>query len=237
MLQSLRQLLKLQTVDHEIAVADAELAELPKERTAIAAAIETARSAIAVARELLESEELEERRLESDMRAQEALLARLNSQGALVSSTHAYEALQHEIDAATLAGSGFETRALELMEKIDQARAQLAEAEEILGKLEEAAPAQLEAIAKRQQRFESQRVELLVQREKQTVGIERELMGLYERVALKRKPAVIALTGKSCPHCQMAVPAQRVAEVKRCEVVYRCDGCQRLLVSSSALEE
>lgn len=237
MLQSLRQLLKLQIVDDEIAIVDAELAQLPKERSAIAAAIAEARAAIGAAKDLLESEELEERRLESDMREQEALLEKLTAQGGLVTSTQAYEALQHEIDAATLAGSGFETRALELMEKIDQATAQLAKAEETFSELETAAPAQLETIAKRQQRFESQCSELVARREAECVGIERELISRYERVSLKRRPAVIALPGKACPHCQMAVPAQRVAEIKRAELVYSCDSCQRLLVSPSALEE
>ena len=237
MLQSLRQLLKLEIVDDKLARVDAELVEIPKQRSAVAAGIQQAKDAIAAAKDLLESEELEERRLESEMREQEALLARLTSQGALVSSTQAYQALQHEIDAATLAGSGFETRALELMEKIDQAKAQLAEAEESFVTREQAAPAQLESIAKRQQSVESKRSELLARREKECLGIDRELITRYERVALRHKPAVIILSGKACPHCQMAVPAQRVAEVKRCELVYSCDSCQRLLVSPSALEE
>ena len=103
--QNLSQLVILQSVDEEIAVADAELAKLPGERNVIAAAIQQEKEAIGVAKELQESEELEERRLEADMREQEALLARLNSQSGQVTSTQAYEALQHETDAAHRAGS------------------------------------------------------------------------------------------------------------------------------------
>ena len=225
--QSLCQLVLLQGVDEEIAVADAELAKLPGERKVIAAAIQQAKEAIGVAKELLElleSEELEERRLEADMREQEALLERLNAQSGQVTSTQAYEALQHETQAAHRAGSEFETRALELMEAIDQARLQVAAAEESFRKLESAAPDQLGEIGKRQKHFETERSQLLARREKEVVGIERELLTRYERVALKHKPAVVVTPGKACPLCHMAVPAQRASEMKREGAVYTCGG-------------
>ena len=65
MLESLRQLVKLQAVDNEIAVVDGELAKLPGERTVIADRIDQSRQALAAAKELREAEELEERRLEN----------------------------------------------------------------------------------------------------------------------------------------------------------------------------
>ena len=237
MLESLRQLVKLQTVDDEIAVIDGELARLPGERSAIAAQIEQAKQALAAARELHEAEELEERRLEADMREQEALLERLNAQSGQVASQQAYEALQHEIDAAHAAGSDFETRALELMEAIDQARAQIAQAEQTLAGLEKAEPRELQEIGERQQQFEAQRSDLVTRRANETVGIGDELVTRYERIALKHKPAVIALEGGVCPRCQMVVPAQRVSEIKRSEAVHACGSCQRLLVSPEALTE
>ena len=228
--------MKLQTVDAEIAVVDAGLATLPGERSAVADAIQQAKDAMAAARELRDSEEREERRLEADMREQEALLERLNAQSALVTSTQAYEALKHELDAAQRAGSDYETRALELMEQIDQVRAQLAEAELSFGSLEKAAPTQLQAIAERQRDFEAQREELLALRDKQAVGIEAELRSRYERIARKHKPAVIVLQSAVCPLCQMVVPAQRVSEIQRAAAVHACGSCQRLLVAPSALE-
>jgi predicted nucleic acid-binding Zn-ribbon protein len=236
LLQSLRQLVKLQVVDEEIAGVDLELARLPGERSAVASAIQQAKDSIAAGKELLESEELEERRLEADMREQEARMEHLNAQSGQVASTQAFEALQHEIDAASQAGSEFETRALELMEAIDRARTQLAEAEEAFRRGEKAAPEDLQQIASRGLHFDTERSELLARREKESVGIEVELLTRYERIALKHKPAVVVLVDKSCPRCQMAVPSQRLSEIKRAEAVHACGSCQRLLVSPSALE-
>ena len=236
LLESLRQLVKVQVVDGELAVVDAELAKLPAERSAVAVSIQQAKDAIAAAQTLRESEEREERRLEADMREQEALMERLTSQSGQVTSKQAYEALQHEMDAARDAGSDFETRALELMEAIDRAGAQLLAAEKSFGELESAAPQQLAKIAEREQSFQGQRNELLGSREKQAVGIERELLEHYERIAARHAPAVIVLPGKACPRCQMAVPAQRAAEIRRAEAVYECGGCRRLLVCPDAVE-
>jgi predicted nucleic acid-binding Zn-ribbon protein len=236
LLESLRQLVKVQAVDDELAIADAELAKLPGERSAVAAAIQQAKDAIAAAQTLRESEELEERRLEADMREQEALMERLTAQSGQVTSTQAYEALEHEMGAAHDAGSAFETRALELMEAIDRAGAQLSEAERTFGELEGAAPAQLGQIAEREQRFQGERSVLLLRREKETDGIERDLFQHYERIAARYAPAVVVLPDKACPKCQMAVPAQRAAEIRRAEAVYECGGCRRLLVCPGAAE-
>jgi predicted nucleic acid-binding Zn-ribbon protein len=236
LIESLRQLMKVQAVDSQLAVVAAELATLLPARSAVAASIQQAKDAIAAAQALRESEELEERRLEADMRAQEVLMVRLTGQSAQVTSTQAYEALQHEMDAASQAGSEFETRALELMEAIDQAGAQLAEARRNFDELERAAPQQLGQIAEREQALQLQRSELLELREKQVVGIERELLAHYERLASRHEPAVIVLPDKACPRCQMAVPSQRAAEIRRAEAVYECGGCRRLLVCPAAME-
>ncbi len=85
--------------------------------------------------------------------------------------------------------------------------------------------------------LETERSQLLARREKEIVGIERELLTRYDRVALKHKPAVVVTPGKACPLCHMAVPAQRASEMKREGAVYTCGGCQRLLVSPKALRE
>ena len=99
----MRQLILIRDIDEEIAVVGSDLARIPEERETIERELVAARETLAQAKELLESEEVEERRLEGKMREQEALLQRLNAQSAQVTSPQAYEALQHELEHA---GSG-----------------------------------------------------------------------------------------------------------------------------------
>jgi len=236
LLESLRQLLHIQELDSKVRGIDSELGELPGRREAIAREIVQAGEAVAAASELLETEERDERRLEGEMRDQEALQERLNGQSSQIQSAQAYEALQHEIQHASEAGSRFETEALELMEAIDEARTRLADTQERLADLEKSEPAQLEQIAGEEEAFSSERSQLLEARAQDCGGIEPKMLADYERVADFRQPAVVALTEKSCPACRIAVPAQRVREIAQADAIHTCSNCQRLLISARALD-
>jgi predicted nucleic acid-binding Zn-ribbon protein len=237
LLQNMRQLIVLRDIDEEIATVGSDLARIPEEREAIERGLLEARETLAQTRESLESDEVEERRLEGEMREQEALLQRLNAQSAQVTSPQAYEALQHELEHASTASSEFETRALELMESIDQLRGEVAAAEDRLQRVEEQAPVQLDELAARETRLTAEREALLERREKAGQRLDASLLAHYERVAQQRRPAVGIVEGEICSECRIAVPTMRASEIQRAEKVHACSGCRRLLVPVQALHE
>ncbi len=231
----MRQLILLRDIDEELAVIGGELAAIPGEREAIELELVGAREALAEAKQLLESQEVEERRLEGKMREQEALLQRLTDQSAQVSSPQAYEALQHELEHASAASSEFETRALELMESIDRVRGELAAAEDRLRGAEERTPGQRGELAEREKRLTAEREAALERREKACQQLDPSLLAHYERVAQQRRPAVGIFQGEICPECQIAVPTSRASEIQRALKVHACSSCRRLLVPAQAL--
>jgi predicted nucleic acid-binding Zn-ribbon protein len=233
----MRQLILIRDVDEELAVVGSELARIPEERETIERELVAARETLAQAKELLESQEVEERRLEGKMREQEALLQRLNAQSVQVTSPQAYEALQHELENAGRASSEFETRALELMEAIDQGRGEVAGAEDRLQRAEERAPTQLEELSRREERLTAEREALLERREKACQRLDARLLVRYERVAQKRRPAVGIVEGEICPECGIALPTMRASEIQRAVKVHACANCQRLLVTAQAVGE
>jgi len=233
----MRQLILLRDIDEEIAGVGSGLARIPEERETIERELVAARETLAQAKQLLEDQEAEERRLESRMREQEALLQRLNAQSVQVTSSQAYEALQHELDNAGRASSEFETRALELMEAIDQVRGEVAAAESRLQGAEERSPAQLDEISRREGQLTAERETLLERREKACQRLDARLLAHYERVAQRRRPAVGIFEGEVCPECGIALPTTRAGEVQRAEKVHTCGNCQRLLVPAQAVGE
>ena len=237
MLQNMRQLIVIRDIDEEIAVVDSGLARIPEERETIERELVAARETLTQAKARLESEEMEERHLEGKMREQEALLQRLNAQTAQVTSSHAYEALQHELERASTASSEFETRALELMESIDQVRGELAAAEDRLQRAEERAPTQLEELSEREKRLTAEREALLERREKACQRLDVSLLAHYERVAQQRRPAVGIFEGEVCPVCRITLPTMRASEIQRAQKVHACSSCHRLLVPVQALRE
>ena len=236
MLQNMRQLILISEIDEGIADVGAKLAGIPEEREAIGQELVAAREALAQAKQLLESQEVEERRLESRMREQEALLKRLTDQSAQVTSSQAYEALQHELEHASTASSEFETRALELMESIDQVRGELAAAGDRLQGAEERTPTQLDELTEREKRLTAEREALLERREKACQQLDSSLLAHYERVVQQRRPAIGIFEGEVCPVCRIAVPTSRASEIQRAQKVHACSGCRRLLVPAQALQ-
>jgi predicted nucleic acid-binding Zn-ribbon protein len=233
----MRQLVLIRDIDEEIAGVDSGLAGIPEERETVERELVAARESLEQAKQSLEQQEVEERRLEARMREQEALLQRLNAQSSQVTSPQAYEALQHELENAGRASSEFETRALELMESIDQVRGELAAAESRLREAEEQAPAQLEEISERERQLTEQHEVLLKRREQACQRLDARLLAHYERVAKQRRPAVGIFEGKLCPVCRIALPTSRASEIQRAEKVHACSSCQRLLVPVQALSE
>jgi len=237
LLPSLRTLMRVQELDAEIFGLDEGITACPVERSEIAAGIAQAKRAIDAAKKVISETELKERSLESDMQAQEALMARLDEQTYQVKSQQAYDAIRLEMQNAREAGSGFETQALELMEALDTARMQLEEAESHLAALEEEAPIRLKSVDDREAGQNSERERLLEARGKECADIETKVLALYERIRVRCRPTVLVLEERSCPMCRIAVPRQNVSAIERGEEITTCSSCQRLLVSRLVLED
>lgn len=227
--ETLRQLIQTEKFDWEIDLLDQQLANFPDEVLLVASDIATAKQQVATDRSVLETEELEERRLESQMRVQEELILKLNHQTAQVSSNQAYTALQREIDAAEQAKTEFETLALEHMEAIDGAKTAVSEATQQLADLEAAGPGNLSEIDTRREGVEAQRSKLVVSRDGECAGIEPKIMKRYQATRKKKRPAIVVLDGSSCPHCKIVLPRMRVSEIMRLEEIFECSSCRRLL--------
>ncbi len=237
MLQSLRLLIDIQSIDADLSRIGDDFGRLPEEREALGQQVAAARQDVAAAEALLRAEEQEERQLEAQMRDQEALIVHLNGQTGQITSTHAYEALQHEIEHAGQESSRFETKALELMEAIDEAKTRLEQAQNTSSELEETLPARLAEIDERAQHLQAQMADLRERRQKECEQLEPGLLERYERIAQRHRPAVAVLSGKACPECRLALPPQLVLDVRRADAVHCCGHCQRLLVPASALAE
>lgn len=230
-----KQLVAIEAVCAEIDRLDGLLTGFPEEEEVVASGVGRARTGVDEAKAALEHEELEERRLESAMKDQEALILKLNHQSAQVASNEAYTALQNELEAAEAAKTDFETQALEHMEAIDGAKEVLSQAEAELARLEGEAPKQLADIATRRSGVEQQRAEQLEQREGLASSVEAKLIKRFDVVRSRKKPAIGVLEGNSCPQCKIVLPRVRVSEINTLEAIHDCPSCKRLLAPAKSL--
>lgn len=235
MQQTLRQLIETEKASAEIDRLDAELAKFPVEHELIASELREAEEEVNQAKSALEHEELEERRLESQMRDQEELILKLTHQSAQVSSNQAYTALQNELEAAEMAKTEFETQALEHMEAIDAAKTVVGLAEEKLAEFVTAAPGRGEEIDSRRKVAEGERVAAVAWRAKECDGVDPKIMKRFDAVRAKKQPAVAILSTTSCPECKLVLPRIRYSEINRLEEIFECSNCKRLLAPEKAV--
>lgn len=139
-------------------------------------------------------------------------------------------ALQREIDLSKEANQHVEEELLQVMETIETLCAQLAEAQEMLGRLEAQAA---EEVARRRAEAESLRGEVEAERghrEALAAGMDPSLRSKYEQLFERRGgAAVVAARGGICTGCRMHIPPQLYNELQKYRDVRQCPNCHRIL--------
>jgi predicted nucleic acid-binding Zn-ribbon protein len=232
--EGLQQLIELQKLDEELATHEEEHASLPARREALASQQAAAEAQLAAEREALRAAELEQRQAEAALRDREAAVAKLEGQQFQVKTNEAYTALLREIDHARAAVSGCETRILEAMEAIERCAGTVAAAEDEAKTSSERAAAGGRTLAAREAELDARLAELRGRRAEARGRVERDLIELYERIAARKRPAVVTVTKEICPGCRVDIPPQRFVEILSRARVVTCGRCQRILIHADA---
>lgn len=230
MVEGLQQLIELQKLDEELAILEEEHAALPGRREALVAQEAAAEAQLAAEREALRVVELEQRQAEAALRDREAAVSKLEGQQFQVKTNEAYTVLLREIDHAREAISGAETRILEAMEAIEARSKAAGAAEAALKIAQERTAGGSDALEARERELDVRIAALRGQREAVRVGIPREFAELYDRIATRRRPAVVTITREICAGCRVDIPPQTYLELRRRARIVTCGRCQRILV-------
>lgn len=230
MFEAFQRLAELQACDDELWACEQEHRGLPARRTGLQAERAAAEAAAAQAREALQQAETEQRRVESELQDQEALRTRLEGQQFQVKTNDAYTALLHEIEAAQRTISECETRLLEGMDEIESARAAFASAEAAGREAAARADVEAQAIDAREKQLDAELTRLRAARVRVVADSDPKLIEQYERIATRRRPAVVRVRGTLCLGCRVDIPPQQCIEIQRAERVISCGSCQRILL-------
>jgi len=235
-LQGLTQLLELQRVDDELVVLQTDYDGLPGHRERIEAERSACDEQLEAAKQAVQDAEGGMRQAEGALQDQEALLQKLESQQFQVKSNDAYTALLSEMDHARESISEHETKILEHMDALEQARGQLADAEKNVAETRSRLEAERRAIEARDEECTREIVRLQALRAEVSPGVERELLSHYERVAKRRRPSVILVKEERCGGCRVGIPPQSFIEILRAESIVTCGNCSRILIHADKLE-
>jgi len=229
LIEAIQSLLRLQEIDLQLHAAREELASFPLLRAAAAAERAKELASVEAAEQVVADEERKHRALESELNDVEAVLERLGTQLYEVTSKHALEALQNELDRSNGVKSEKEDLILALLEEIDAASQAVAAARQAARDGEASGAAEEAARTERERALEAEVERLEGIRSERETGLDAPVVRAYDGARRKRLPAVVFVETKVCPVCQMAIGPQKWIELTRADALVHCGTCDRIL--------
>ena len=229
-------LFELQTIDSTIITLEQRLKNLPEREqlNAIAKRVADSESSLVDARKSLEDVTLDLRRSEVDVESVTDRLARDEKRlAAGQGSPKELEQLQHEIGTLQKRRLDLEDGELEIMLRVDGAKAEVARLEsdiEGLQVLERELTTRLDSAAAE---LESEIAEQRLAREGVLPSISKEVSDLYEKIRASSSGIGAAkLVGDTCQGCHLSITPTELAKIKAlpADEIIRCEECRRILV-------
>jgi len=149
-----------------------------------------------------------------------------------VSSAKELESLQHELESLRRRQAALEDVELEVMERAEGLRDQLAELQRAtaeldvaLGEVTASRDADLAAIA-------ASRAQATAQREPLAASLPTDLIALYDKLRADLGSGAAALTHGRCSGCRLELTPTELGRIRAApaEEVVRCEECRRILV-------
>ena len=174
---------------------------------------------------------------ERELATQEDQLQKIRNRLSELKTNKEYQAHLFEIEVTRKKKDSIEENVLEMMERVEQN-------EQAIKELEEQAKEAQNAFDVEKARLETHFANLAneladLDRQQKTLAdmVEKPLLARYTRLKTMRKGyAVAQLRDGACGGCQLQLPPQLVAEVKRGDELMDCSYCHRILYMAHHLE-
>lgn len=177
--------------------------------------------------------EFELKRSEDDLELVEKRIAKDKQRLATTSSSKDAQGIEHELGALAKRKNELEDAELEIMEKLDGLRIELAKTTEQKSDAEIKLDALRNSVSILSTQLETQKMELSSKRNSLIEKLDAELAAAYSRKA-DRGVAVGKLVGRECGACRLSITATSLDEILALPLdeVAECPNCQAFLVRS-----
>ena len=222
-------LLKLQTLDLEIRNLKLRMTMIPKEANAVKAQVAAVEAKVKAARELRQSHERELKQNEADAAGLADKIRKLEQQSSLVKKNTEYQAMMDSIAMLKKAIGDLETRALELMDIIEEDAGKIRAAEET-AKVESAGLREEYEELRTLYRDVQLRIrELEKQRPELRNGVDAEVLPRYEQILAKNSGTpLVAIEEDKCGECHLRLTPQTLNNARNGAIAF-CDNCMHII--------
>ncbi|ALJ56639.1 Putative zinc ribbon domain protein [Candidatus Xiphinematobacter sp. Idaho Grape] len=230
MIPEIRKLLILQHSDQKLRTLRLELVSIPAQRLASETAFAKASTQLSHIKTHSREIDLEANRLELDVQAKRAAIARYKQHQLQARKNEEYVALSHEILVAEAAILKIEERQLELMEEAEKSHLLLKAAQKNHTDERKKLETQLSKLAIRIATLEVNVRELEAAHVRLSAGIDVDLLDQYSRLfKSKNGQAVVPIEHDVCSGCHMKATPQIIVLVKSEKSITHCLQCGCIL--------
>lgn len=141
-----------------------------------------------------------------------------------------YAAAERQLAQCAAKVDELETSGLEILERIDGAKATLAAAEKALAKADEELRDARGALTARDAPIRAEMAALAPKREAAWAELPHVLRDPYADLRRRKRPVLVNVVEGSCSVCHMRVPPQKAIEVQLGRATHTCVGCQAFLL-------
>ncbi len=228
-METTRQLYELQEQDNEIEQAEQSLAQKNSElgnRAVLEAALQKA------ATEQKRLDDLKRQRREAEAQVND-ILSKINAAeqqlfGGKVTNSKELSNLQHEINTLKTQNDKLETKALDIIDKVEETETSAAAVGAEYKTIEEEWNHRQKQLAVEVEQLKAQLAELKPERAQTAGQIEAPVLALYNKLRLQKKQAVSKVEQGICRSCRISLSASAVQRARNGQPV-QCSTCGRIL--------
>jgi uncharacterized protein len=225
----LDKLIRLQHAESELKRVEGGLAELPRRRQEVEAALSEERARLDGFREGLDGTQKARRRLEGELQDLEGKRSKYKGQLMEVKTNKEYTAMLHEIEAVEREIRGREDLILAEMEKAEGLSADVKREEEVFKAAESASRVRLRELDEQGRTLQEQAARLHADRDAVASTITPDVRARFHRVAKLRGTGVSEARDERCSECHMKLRPQMFVDLKKNEDIVECPQCSRIL--------
>ena len=234
--EQIRKLVLLQVLDEEIFRFKRELREKPAELDALKAEFESKKIKLKSLEDKLKAIQIVQKNLELDLKVKEEGISKADASLALLKTNKEYQARLLEIENLKADKSIFEEKILMGFDDVDAARKALEAEKTTVVQYEKEFNATQKQVDDDVAVINDQLKVKESARSQLTPEIRPDHLSRYERI-LKNKDGmgIVKVVDHACGGCYMHLTEQVVNELKKCEEIFSCDQCARILYLADEL--
>ncbi len=227
-------LLILQDRDLKRLGLEANLKAVPADIARVEQKIAAEKAAIETARTEMRDLEVKKKALETEIGSANDKVGRYKTQQLSVRKNDEYQALGHEIATAQAQIGELEGKELEIMYAIDEARKKFAAAEMELKTNITGHESRIRTLRERDASLAAELKTVLTEVAAARVPLDAFKLKVYDRIAARNMPAVVAIHGAKCGGCHLKVSSEveSAARGKSADPTLQlptCDQCGRIV--------